>query len=53
MVIAVEPMINEGTFEIEILRDGWTVVTADGKLSAHYENTFVITDREAEILTKV
>jgi len=53
MVIAVEPMINEGTFEIEILRDGWTVVTADGKLSAHYENTFVITDGEAEILTKV
>ena len=53
MVIAVEPMINEGTFEIEILRDGWTVVTADGKLSAHYENTFVITDDEAEILTKV
>jgi len=53
MVIAVEPMINEGTFEIEILRDGWTVVTADGKLSAHYENTFVITEGEAEILTKV
>ena len=53
MVIAVEPMINEGTFAIDILRDGWTVVTADGKLSAHYENTFVITDGEAEILTKV
>jgi len=52
MVIAVEPMINEGTFEIDILKNGWTVVTCDGKLSAHYENTILITDSEAEILTK-
>lgn len=53
MVIAVEPMINEGTFAIDILKNGWTVVTCDGKLSAHYENTIVVTDGEAEILTKV
>ncbi|MBP3284450.1 MAG: type I methionyl aminopeptidase [Clostridia bacterium] len=53
MVIAVEPMINEGTFEIDILKNGWTVVTCDGKLSAHYENTIAITDGEPEILTKV
>ncbi len=51
MVIAVEPMINEGNYDIEILNNGWTVVTADGSLSAHYENTLVITDGEPELLT--
>ena len=51
MVIAVEPMINEGDYDIEILKNGWTVVTADGSLSAHYENTIVITDGEPELLT--
>ena len=51
MTICVEPMVNVGTWEIRILRDGWTVVTADGKLSAHYENTLLITDGPAEILT--
>ncbi len=51
MTIAVEPMVNEGTAEVRILRDGWTVKTADGALSAHYENTVLITDGEPEILT--
>ena len=51
MTIAVEPMVNVGTHEVRILKDGWTVVTADGKLSAHYENTVLITDGEPEILT--
>ncbi len=51
MTIAVEPMVNEGTYEVRVLKDGWTTVTADGKLSAHYENTVLITDGEPEILT--
>ena len=51
MTIAVEPMVNEGTHEVHILKDGWTVLTNDGKLSAHYENTVLITDGEPEILT--
>ena len=51
MTIAVEPMVNEGTHEVRVLKDGWTVLTADGKLSAHYENTVLITDGEPEILT--
>ena len=51
MTIAVEPMVNAGGFEIRVLQDGWTVVTADGSLSAHYENSILITDGEAEILT--
>ena len=51
MTIAVEPMVNAGTFEVQVLKDGWTTVTADGKLSAHYENTVLITDGEPEILT--
>ncbi len=51
MVFALEPMVNEGTFEVKILSDGWTVVTADGKRSAHFEHTIVITDGQAEILS--
>ena len=51
MTLAVEPMVNAGTFEVQVLKDGWTTVTADGKLSAHYENTVLITDGEPEILT--
>jgi len=51
MTLAIEPMVNVGTHEVRILRDGWTVVTVDGKLSAHYENTVLITDGEPEILT--
>lgn len=51
MVFAIEPMISEGVYDIEVLSDNWTAVTADGKLSAHYENTVVITDGEPELLT--
>ncbi|TCL58011.1 methionyl aminopeptidase [Kineothrix alysoides] len=51
MTLAVEPMINMGDWEVEWLDDDWTVVTADGSLSAHYENTILITDGEPEILT--
>lgn len=51
MTIAVEPMVNAGSYEVRVLRDGWTTVTADGQLSAHYENTVLITDGEPEILT--
>lgn len=53
MTLAVEPMINEGDWEVEWLDDDWTVVTADGSLSAHYENTILITDGEPEILTRL
>ena len=51
MTLAVEPMINAGSAAITQLSDGWTVKTADGSLSAHYENTILITDGEPEILT--
>ena len=51
MTIAVEPMVNAGKAGIKVLPDGWTVKTADGRLSAHYENTILITDGEPEILT--
>ena len=53
LTIAIEPMINEGKVETKIKRDGWTVATADGRLSAHFEHTVAITDGEAEILTKL
>lgn len=53
MTIAVEPMVNVGTFAVRELSNGWTVVTADGSLSAHYENTILITDGEPLILTEV
>ena len=51
MTLAIEPMVNVGTYDVRILKDGWTTVTADGKLSAQYENTVLITDGEPEILT--
>lgn len=51
MTLAIEPMINEGTWEVRWLDDDWTVVTKDGSLSAHYENTVLITDGEPEILS--
>jgi methionyl aminopeptidase len=51
MTIAIEPMVNMGRRDVRILNDGWTVVTADGKLSAHFEHTVLITDDEPEILT--
>lgn len=52
MTLAVEPMLNEGAKDVDILDDEWTVVTSDGKLSAHYENTILITKDGAEILTQ-
>lgn len=51
MTLAVEPMINLGAAEVRWMQDGWTVVTKDGKPSAHYENTILITEREPIILT--
>ena len=51
MTLAIEPMVNAGVYDVRVLKDGWTVLTADGKLSAHYENTVLITDGEPEILT--
>ena len=51
MTIAVEPMVNAGRAGVLVMPDGWTVKTADGKLSAHYENTILITDGEPELLT--
>ena len=51
MTLAIEPMVNQGTAAIRQMSDGWTVKTLDGKLSAHYENTVLITDGEPEILT--
>ena len=51
MTLAIEPMVNEGDHEVHVLRDKWTVVTTDGSLAAHYENTVLITDGEPEILT--
>lgn len=51
MVFAIEPMICEGGYDVDTLLNNWTVVTVDGKLSAHYENTVVITDGEPEVLT--
>ncbi len=53
MTLAVEPMVNMGGYEIRTLKDGWTCVTKDNTLSAHYENTIVITDDECEIITKL
>ena len=51
MVLALEPMVNEGTYEVRILSDAWTVVTADGKRSAHFEHTIAIIDGEAAVLS--
>jgi methionyl aminopeptidase len=51
MVLAIEPMVNAGTHEVEVLADGWTAVTADGQLSAHFEHTVAIGQDGPEILT--
>lgn len=53
MTLAIEPMVNAGTYEVKVLSDGWTAVTKDGSLSAHFEHTVVVTDNEPEILTKL
>ena len=51
MTLAIEPMITQGSWEVDILEDDWTAVTIDGGLAAHYENTVIITDGEPELLT--
>lgn len=51
MVLAIEPMINEGTGSVRCLEDNWTIITKDGKLSSHFEHTVLVTDGEPEILT--
>jgi methionyl aminopeptidase len=51
MTIAIEPMVNAGRADVKILKDGWTVVTQDGSISAHFEHTVLVTDGEPEILT--
>ena len=53
MTVAIEPMVNQGTHEVKVKKDGWTVLTRDGKLSAHYENTVAITDSEPILLTEI
>ena len=52
MVLAIEPMINLGSWECEIMKNGWTAVTADGACSAHFEHTVAVTDKGPVILTK-
>lgn len=51
MVLAIEPMVNAGVYNVKVVDNGWTVVTVDGKPSAHYENTVAVTDGEPELLT--
>jgi methionyl aminopeptidase len=53
MTLAIEPMINIGTWQVETLSDQWTVVTADGSLSAHFEHTVAVTSNGPEILTRL
>jgi methionyl aminopeptidase len=53
MILAIEPMVNEGKYKVQILPDGWTVVTKDGSLSAHFEHSVAITDNGPEILSKL
>ncbi|MCX8015543.1 MAG: type I methionyl aminopeptidase [candidate division WOR-3 bacterium] len=53
MTLAIEPMVNLGTYEVYTLKNNWTVVTKDGKPSAHFEHTILITDETPEILTKL
>jgi methionyl aminopeptidase len=51
MVLAIEPMVNAGRYQVKTLADGWTIVTIDGKRSAHYEHTIAITEDEPLILS--
>ena len=53
MVVAIEPMINVGSHEVRVLEDGWTAVTVDRSLSAHFEHTVAITSSGPEVLTKL
>ena len=51
MVLAIEPMINQGTYRIKQLNDGWTILTADGKASAHFEHNVALVDGKPELLS--
>jgi len=53
MVLAIEPMVNQGSYEVRVLEDNWTVVTLDGGMSAHFEHTVAITDKGPDILTRI
>jgi methionyl aminopeptidase len=53
MVLAIEPMVNEGGYEVQVLPDGWTVVTKDGKLSAHFEHTVAVTENGPDVLSRI
>jgi methionyl aminopeptidase len=53
MTLAIEPMVNEGGYDVSVLGDGWTTITADGKLSAHFEHTVLVTADNPRILTKL
>jgi methionyl aminopeptidase len=53
MTLAIEPMVNAGTWKVDVLKDGWTAVTSDSSLSAHFEHTVAITKNGPKILTKL
>jgi methionyl aminopeptidase len=53
MVLAIEPMINQKGWQVKVLSDGWTAVTIDGGLSAHFEHTVAITEQGPELLTRL
>ncbi|MBU0675664.1 MAG: type I methionyl aminopeptidase [Proteobacteria bacterium] len=53
MALAIEPMVNAGSYEVKVLKDGWTVVTADGQPSAHFEHTVVVTEGEPLVLSRL
>ena len=53
MVLAIEPMVNQGSYRVKILPDGWTVVTEDGKLSAHFEHSVAITEQGPDVLSRI
>lgn len=53
LVLALEPMVNEGTWEVRTLADGWTVVTKDGRMSAHFEHSVAVTEKGPDVLSKI
>jgi methionyl aminopeptidase len=53
MVLAIEPMVNEGSYHVKVLSDGWTVITEDGRLSAHFEHSVAITEQGPDILSRI
>jgi methionyl aminopeptidase len=53
LVLAIEPMVNQGAYQVRLLKDGWTVVTEDGGLSAHFEHTVAITEQGPDILSRL